>query len=211
MPRTNEANQRLREAQRAKILEAARRVFARSGVAATMAEVAAEAHVSQGLAYRYFDNKEAIIRALVEQSLQPMLATMQHLEELPGTPGVHLRFLISTLWENRRDDPEFFQLLYEVLNDEAAPEDLRELIDRQSHVFRDVLRQLIVAGQASGEVAAGNPEQLVTLVMICLHGLSSLAMHDPERWRLHFPDVALFLRILAPHEELHLERRDEPL
>jgi AcrR family transcriptional regulator len=59
MPRTEEANQRIREAQRAKILEAAWNVFARHGLTATMADVAAAAEVSYGLVYRYFVNKEA--------------------------------------------------------------------------------------------------------------------------------------------------------
>jgi hypothetical protein len=39
MPRTEEANQRIREVQRAKILEAAWKVFARHGLTATMASV----------------------------------------------------------------------------------------------------------------------------------------------------------------------------
>ena len=105
MPRTEEANQRIREAQRAKILEAARNVFARHGLAATMAEVATEAGVSYGLAYRYFVNKEALFRALVEQSLQVNDTAFQRFEALPGTPGEHLERLITGLVTNRRDHP----------------------------------------------------------------------------------------------------------
>ena len=54
MPRTPEANQRLREAQRTKILASARSVFARKGMEATITDIAAEAQISLGLAYRYF-------------------------------------------------------------------------------------------------------------------------------------------------------------
>ena len=43
MPRTEEANQQIRQEQRTKILNASRNVFARKGRAATMADVAAEA------------------------------------------------------------------------------------------------------------------------------------------------------------------------
>jgi len=66
MPRTEAANQRRRSAQREKILDAARKVFARKGMAATMGEIAAEASVSHGLAYHYFANKEALFHALVD-------------------------------------------------------------------------------------------------------------------------------------------------
>ena len=69
MARTAEANQRLREAQRAKILKSASRTFARLGRGATMADVAAEAAVSQGLAYRYFASKEALFQALIEEAI----------------------------------------------------------------------------------------------------------------------------------------------
>jgi len=52
MPRTEEAHQQEREASKRKILDAALAVFAKKGSRATMAEVADEAGVSQGLAYR---------------------------------------------------------------------------------------------------------------------------------------------------------------
>ena len=69
MPRTTEANQRIREAQRAKILESARSVFARKGMEATITDIATEAQISIGLAYRYFADKEAIFSALVKQTI----------------------------------------------------------------------------------------------------------------------------------------------
>ena len=201
MPRTAGVNQQRRAAQREKILAAASRVFARKGMEATMGEIAAEASVSHGLAYHYFASKEAIFRTLAEQLMSPALTTMQRLLEQPGTPGERLAFLISMLVEGRRDHPEFFQLLSQVLGDETTPPDLREQIGRQYQVFREVLRQLIVEGQASFEVAPGDPDQLVTLVITYLDGLSRLAGHDPERFRQHFPEVQLFLRIFTPLED----------
>ena len=198
MPRSEEANRRLREAQRAKILDGARRAFARKGMATTMAEIAAEASVSQGLAYRYFDSKEEIFRALAEQVMGPTLETWQRIPEMPGRPGERLNFLISMLLRGRREDPELFQLLYQVMDDETPPEDLRERSARQSRAFQSVLRQLIVEGQASGEVAGGDPDQLVTLVMVWLDGLSRLALRDPERYEKHLPHAELFLRIFEP-------------
>ncbi len=201
MPRTEEANQRIREEQRAKILDGARKVFARKGLAATMADVAAEAMVSQGLAYRYFANKEAIFHALVEQIVQTSLTGMPRFLEMPGTPGERLDFLISSAWEGRREYPEFYQLMYQVLSDEAAPDNLRELIGRQGQIYRDVMRQLIVEGQAAGEVAEGDPDQMVIVVLACLDGLSRLVLWDSERVKKHFPDAGLLLRMLKPYSD----------
>ncbi|MGO8948807.1 MAG: TetR/AcrR family transcriptional regulator [Ktedonobacterales bacterium] len=64
--------------------------------------VAAEASVSHGLAYRYFANKEAIFRELVEQALQGGSAILQRLSERSGTSGERLFFLVSSLVESRR-------------------------------------------------------------------------------------------------------------
>jgi AcrR family transcriptional regulator len=198
MPRTEEANQRIREAQRAKILEAAWKVFARHGLTATMAEVAAEAGVSYGLAYRYFVNKEALFHALVEQSLHSGNAALQRFAALPGTPGERLDRLIARLVETRRDHPEFAQVHYQVLSDAATPPDLREQVLRYGQAFHDLLRRLIVEGQAEGAVRAADPDQLVTAVMAALDGLIRLALIDPERFQQHFPDASIILGMLKP-------------
>jgi AcrR family transcriptional regulator len=198
MPRTEEANQRIREEQRAKILEGARKVFARKGMAATMAEVAAEASVSQGLAYRYFANKEAIFHELVEQAVQTGIAGIQRIPRMPGTPGERLELLVSKAWEGRREHPEYYQVLYQVLDDEATSGDIRELIGKQGKAYLDVLRQLIVEGQATGEVARGDPDQLVIVILACLDGLTRLALRDPEQVKKHFPDIGIILRIFKP-------------
>ena len=58
MPRSEEANTRIREGQRKRLMDAAIRVFARKGLAAAkMADIAAEAGASYGLAYHYFESK----------------------------------------------------------------------------------------------------------------------------------------------------------
>jgi AcrR family transcriptional regulator len=198
MPRTEEANQRIREEQRTKILDGARKVFARKGMAATMAEVAAEASVSQGLAYRYFANKEAIFHELVEQAVQTGIAGIQRIPRMPGTPGERLELLVSKAWEGRREHPEYYQVLYQVLDDEATSGDIRELIGKQGKAYLGVLRQLIVEGQATGEVARGDPDQLVIVILACLDGLTRLALRDPEQVKKHFPDIGIILRIFKP-------------
>ena len=197
MTRTKEASQRLQEAQREKILEAARNVFARKGIGATMDDVASEASISHGLAYRYFASKEAIIYALVEQALHAPDARFQRFLEAPGTPGERLNRLVSELIESRRH-PEFFQLLAQVLSNEAAPVGLRELVRARSHALQDMLRQLIVEGQRTGEVAAGDPDQLMRAILACIDGLIRWANYYPEQYQDHFPAADIFLRMLKP-------------
>jgi AcrR family transcriptional regulator len=199
MPRTKEANQRIREAQRAKILESARRVFARKGMTATITDIAAEAQISLGLAYRYFADKEAIISALVKQ-IVPDGETQPHVLEVPGTPGERLAVLISGIVTSRRhrEHVEVFQVLNHALQAGAMPDDMRELLGRHYQILLNTMKQLIVEGQATGEVAPGDPDQLVAIVMACLDGLTRWAVQDPEQYKTYVPDAEIILRLLKP-------------
>ena len=198
MPRPKATNQDLYAAQREKILSAARIVFARKGMAATMDDVAAEASISHGLAYRYFANKETLFRALVEQVIQADPAELLRLLDMPGTPGERLTLLLSKLVESRREQPEFYQFFDQVLSSEATPDHLRETVQRRGQTFLDVMRQLIVEGQATGEIVAGDPDQLVITIASCLEGLTRLAFLNPEQFKKHCPDAEILMRILKP-------------
>lgn len=58
------------EARRQSILTAATKVFSQKGIAAaTMAEIAAEAGISPGAIYRYFENKEQLAQGCMNESM----------------------------------------------------------------------------------------------------------------------------------------------
>ncbi len=195
MPRSKEANEQIRQEQQARLLQAARQVFARKGMGATIDDIATEARVSHGLAYRYFPSKEAIVRALIQEAIADSPALGKVLDK-PGTPGEQLRVLITEFVESRRRTPEFYQLVEQVLHDEAMPREFRALIQQRSRQMQETLRELIVAGQASGEVAKGDPDQLVSAILASLDGLTSWTARHPEQDDAHYPDAEIFLRML---------------
>ncbi len=228
MPRTEEANQRIREEQHAKILEAALTVFARKGVEASIAEVAAAADVSYGLVYRYFASKEALLLELVEKVLSDSLRALERALEMPGTPGERLRLLLTQIVNGVREHPEFILLVQQMLGEEAehahprepgqayqlaiqqalhhevAHDHLRKLAQEQSRTYRTVLKQLVVEGQAAGEIANDDPDQLVAAVTACVAGLSRAAIWQaPEQFQNTFPDVDIILRMFVPREKEH--------
>ncbi len=199
MPKTEETNQQIREEQRTKILSAAGKVFARKGKAATMADVAAEAGVSQGLAYRYFASKEEILTTLVKQAAQEGGGPAARIREIKGTPGTRLALLVSYLLEDRREHPGFYQFFYQVLADDTMPNDLRQLVQKNGRVIQDIMRQLIIEGQVSGEIAKDDPDQLMTALMACFDGLVKRTTGlDPENAKKHFPEVKIIMRMLKP-------------
>jgi len=126
MPRTEEANQRIREEQRARILKAALTVFAHKSMEATIAEVATAAEVSYGLVYRYFVSKEALLSELIEKVLRDSLKILEGALELPGTPGERLRALLTQIVNGVREHPEFILLVQQMLTEEAKRAKLSE-------------------------------------------------------------------------------------
>ena len=146
-----------------------------------MADVAAEARISQGLAYRYFSSKEEIFATLVKQATESEVGPAARILKIKGTPGKRLALLISYILEDRRQNPGFAQLLYQVLVDSATPSDLRQLVMKNGNVIQDIMRQLIVEAQATGEVAKDDPDQMMVALLACFDGLMKKGHHAKPR------------------------------
>lgn len=208
MPRSEAENQRLRERQRANILDAAMGVFAHSGPSASMAEIAEAAGVSQGLAYRYFASKEEIYYALIARAMQGGLPEAEIARMTTGGPWDRLEALLARIVNARREHPEFFQLLYHMLSDDDAPAELRDQMRERGMYLARELRKLIIEGQATGEIAEGDPDQLVVALLAYLDGLTRFSLYDPQRFKEHFPEARIVMRLFRP-ELGRLDASDE--
>jgi AcrR family transcriptional regulator len=195
-PRTEETNARIREEQKERILEAAKSIFAHKGFSETkMSDIAAAANVSYGLTYHYFANKEAIFSSLLHQALQGALELMLHAQRQPGTPWDRLNWLISQISQGAQEEPEFEMLVLQALTSHAIPQEMRQFVLRESRSTHEALKQLIVEGQATGEVVAGDPDLLTTTFEWCIQGM----VFGLSYWRYeatHQPDADTVLRIL---------------
>ncbi|HEY7092944.1 MAG TPA: TetR/AcrR family transcriptional regulator [Ktedonobacterales bacterium] len=205
MPRSEAENQRLRERQRANILDAAMGVFARSGPSASMSEIAEAAGVSQGLAYRYFASKEEIYYALIARAMQGGLPEAEIARMTSGGPWDRLEALLSRIVNARREHPEFFQLLYHVLGDDTAPAELRDQMRERGMYLAREMRTLIIEGQAAGEIVEGDSDQLVVALLAYLDGLTRFSLYDPQQFKEHFPAARIIMRLFKPD----LDRLDE--
>ncbi len=198
MPRSEQANQELREKAKKRILDAARHVFARKGSNATMSDIATEAGVSQGLAYRYFPSKEAILTTLVEEDRASGDGLAARIKRVPGTPGERLAQIVSMLLRNRRERPEFYQFVHQVASDEEIGAGLRKAMQKNGDIIQEELRRLIIEGQANGEVAKDDPDQLLAALTALFDGLArGVPPLDSAGSRTHFPDDRIILRLLG--------------
>lgn len=75
MPATPAPRKRRKEARPSELLEAALDLFVEKGFAATRLEdVAARAGVSKGTLYLYFENKDALFKAVIQEGIIPVIA-----------------------------------------------------------------------------------------------------------------------------------------
>lgn len=172
-PRTEESNQRIREEQRERILKAARMIFAHKGFTDTkMTDIAAAAGVSYGLAYHYFKDKEEIFTRLVEWALNGALGLMQQALEMPGTPWDRLHWFLSRSLQGVQEEPEAFMVVLQAFTNDMVPQEAREIAWKQTEASEKVFKQLIIEGQAAGQVVAGNPDHLTTILAWCIQGMA---------------------------------------
>ncbi|MBL8429505.1 MAG: TetR/AcrR family transcriptional regulator [Dechloromonas sp.] len=75
MPNSATPRKRRKEARPSELLEAALSLFVEKGFAATRLEdVSARAGVSKGTLYLYFENKEALFKAVIQEGIIPVIA-----------------------------------------------------------------------------------------------------------------------------------------
>jgi AcrR family transcriptional regulator len=177
-------------------------------MAATMADVAASAGVSQGLPYRYFADKDTLVRALVTEAVRQADGEGSPLAA-PGSAAGRLHGMVTSMVEARQDQPELFLLLQHVVGDPATPRDLLELIQARGRAVAEAMRQLITEAQAAGEAAPDDPDQLVTAVMACLDGLGRFSLGGPEQAARHFPAAHIIARMLEPRSPRAGEHPEE--
>jgi AcrR family transcriptional regulator len=127
VPRTQEANEALRQKSRERILKAAVRLFSRRGFGGTTVRaIAAEAKLALGLMYAHFESKEAVLVALMDASVLDVAHTLEVAEREPTAEGFVTALLRSAvpLLDSHRDAWRLSYALRhqpEVLTSLAAP------------------------------------------------------------------------------------------
>jgi len=137
-------------ARREQIVEAATRVFAEKGFRrATTREVARVAGISEGTIYNYFEDKEAILMAILDV-LNETERRAGDFEEGLSTDfqdffEEYLRRRMSLIWENRE---VFRVLLSEMLvNAELRERYLRETVEPTMRIAEENFRSRIEQGE----------------------------------------------------------------
>ena len=167
------------EARRQQILDAACDCVRRAGFhGASMAEIAQAAGLSVGQIYRYFENKEAIVAAIVAQDLAEMREKFAEFERAdePFHEAVINRVDQAV---DRNYDPDRAALVLEVLAEAARNPRVAAIVraaDRDERdLGRSILERIRGAGEGERELAARG--EVLSMVF---DGMVSRGINNPD-------------------------------
>ena len=185
VPRSREANQAIREERRAELLAVAARVFSRQGYVGTrISDIADAAGISKGLLYHYFPGKEQVFIELVELASRGSLHLLRTALGMPASAGERLRWLIQQEMDGLGEDPHIFMVVLQAVMSDAVPAQARRIAEELVTESQALMLDLVVAGQTAGEIVAGDPRDIATLLGTGLSGLAVGAALGPLAWSL---------------------------
>jgi TetR/AcrR family transcriptional regulator, repressor for uid operon len=167
-----------RAARREQIIAAGLACFARSGYhATTMADVAAQAGVSKGTPYLYFDSKEALFLALHEewdcgaaQRVDAAIAALS--DDGRGSPRRILHAIADAIAAHVTAEPQTCRVLMETRAQAAHSPAIAAAVRAADTRTHQQLEQLIAAGASAGEWPEGtDPALAARLFTAGLYGL----------------------------------------
>lgn len=181
----------------ARILEAAREVFAEEGIDAPLTEIAARAGVGVGTIFRRFPNKDELIVALLEDRGR-QLGEAADRALASEDPGLAFRHLVEEAVATQISDRGFCDAIGTDLLDGAQ---LRAQFDVLHTKIAAVLGRAQAAGAVRSDVTA---EDLVFVVHGVAHAGLLLEETVPGAWRRH---LGLALDGLRPEAATPLPRK----
>ena len=161
---------------RIEILKSAAAAFRRRGYhGASVDEIASALAMTKGNLYYYFRNKEEILFACHEYSLDILLTLLQEVVAEAAPPDQQLRKLVLA----------FVHLILDELHGTALTLDLQALsppllarVIARRDTFDRGLRRIIQAGMDQGLFAAGNPTMIAFAMMGAVNWIAK--WYDPK-------------------------------
>jgi AcrR family transcriptional regulator len=173
MPRTKEQIEQLREQRNTQLLKAAQRVFSRQGFhAANISDVAAEAGVSQGTVYHYFDSKEELLLAVYTHwETQHLRDEIGKALQLEPTAARKLAFIARSATERVSSSLQLLQASVEFWSHIPRNADIRKGFKRMFARMADDVAKVIQQGVDAGEFRKVDATVTARLLIATYDGL----------------------------------------
>ena len=174
--------QALTDARRALVLDAARAVFLEAGIeGASIREIARRAGYTPGAIYSYFESKEAIYGALLDESIQRLQTAVADAPESEGRPDQTLAAKAQAWFDFYAANPRELDLGFYLVQG-MRPRGLTSELDHElNDHLHQALRPCEDALQAMGLDAEGVLRENTSLFA---HGVGLLLMQHTGRIRM---------------------------
>ncbi len=159
--------QRRKEARPSEITAAALELFVEKGFARTrLDDVASRAGVSKGTLYRYFDCKEALFKAVIQEGIVPVWEDGAELiDGFMGSAGELLRILVEAWWP-RFGNTRLAGLLKLMISEARSfPELAGCYHDAVIMRGKDLIRAILKRGIATGEFRPVDIETSIDVIL----------------------------------------------
>ena len=148
---------------RVDILKSAARAFRKLGYhGATVEQIATALHMKKGNLYYYFRNKEEILFACHQYSLDRLMQLLEEIDASDLRPDEQLRQLVDAFVHTILDELHGTALFLDL--EALTPSHLKAVIVRRDH-FDHGVRQILERGMASGLFARSDPKLLTFALM----------------------------------------------
>ncbi len=170
----------LSEARRRQILAATSRCVVRKGFHQTsMQDICAEAAMSPGGVYRYFEGKEAIIVAIAEEERRDNQEIIDELNKTEDPIG-SLRVIFFEILKFFADE-SYGRLALELHAEGARNKTVWKVLARNERELKEALISALSRAQEAGKIAAHLPAPALAQVMLAMiDGLCARAILDPD-------------------------------
>ena len=194
-PLNEEQLHQIRDERKEQIKAAALQVFARKGIlSAKMSMIAETAGISNGLLYHYFKSKDELFTSLVQEAMAESEAALRSVYDMPGTPLERIRALTAEILNE--DGTPYFMLIHQAATSDGVPEQVKELQQQYSmDTYVDMLLPLFEEGQQAGELAEGDPRELIASYLSVLSGVMVINSNGSKVYQIPKPDM--LMRVVA--------------
>ena len=160
---------------RVEILKSAAAAFRRRGYhGASVDEIASTLEMTKGNLYYYFKNKEEILFACHDYSLDLLLALMEEVKGSPVSPDAKLRRLMLAFVHTTLDELQGTAL---TLDPEALSPALLKRVIAKRDQFDQGMRAIIQQGIDQGAFTPGDPKMIQLAMMGAVNWISK--WYDP--------------------------------
>jgi TetR/AcrR family fatty acid metabolism transcriptional regulator len=171
----------LSEERRGQILDAAAAVFVRRGFhVARMDDIAAQAGVSKGTLYWYFESKDDLIHSLLDRMITQELAQAETVLVMDIPAKEKLERLLDRVISDIIHMKPLMPILFEFFSLMMRRNQVRQVLGKYYQGYLEALIPVIEGGIERGEFKSVNPQEVAIAISAIIEGTIFLWAALPE-------------------------------